>query len=51
MVGETIGEMTEQCIKNLKAVLTEAGSSIDRVVKVTIFLADMSSFAVRTYFP
>ncbi|KAI2629706.1 YjgF-like protein [Hypoxylon sp. NC1633] len=45
LVEGTIGEKTAQCISNLKAVLTAAGSSIDKVVKVNIFLADMSLFA------
>lgn len=36
---------TAACITNLKAVLTAAGSSLDRVVKVNIFLADMALFA------
>lgn len=46
-VEGSIAEKTRQCITNLKAVLTEAGSSIEKVVKVTIFLADMDYFAVR----
>jgi enamine deaminase RidA (YjgF/YER057c/UK114 family) len=46
MIDGTIAEKTELCIKNLQAVLAAAGSSIDKVVKTTIFLADMSSFAV-----
>ncbi|OAA54763.1 Endoribonuclease L-PSP [Niveomyces insectorum RCEF 264] len=41
----TIQEKTAQCIKNLEAVLTEAGSSLAKVVKVNIFLADMGDFA------
>ena len=41
----TIEEQTEQVIKNLSAVLTEAGSSLDRVVKTTCFLANISDFA------
>lgn len=45
LVEGTIGEKTAACISNLKAVLTAAGSSIERVVKVNIFLADMSLFA------
>jgi len=47
MVEGTIAEKTDLCIKNLQAVLVAAGSSIDKVVKTTIFLADMSSFGVR----
>ena len=41
----TIEEQTEQVIKNLSAVLTEAGSSLDKVVKTTCFLANISDFA------
>ena len=36
---------TEQVCKNLCAVLEEAGSSVDKVVKTTCFLADMADFA------
>ncbi|KAI0404272.1 YjgF-like protein [Xylaria palmicola] len=45
LIQGSITEQTTQVFKNLKAVLTEAGSSLDKVVKVNIFLADMSSFA------
>lgn len=37
---------TEQIMKNLEAVLKEAGSSFDKAVKTTCFLADMGDFAV-----
>lgn len=37
--------LQHQCIKNLAAVLAEAGSSIDKVVKVNVFLSDMDDFA------
>ena len=37
---------TEQIMKNLQAVLAEAGSSMDKAVKTTCFLADMGDFAV-----
>jgi len=36
---------TEQVMKNLSAVLTEAGTSFDKVVKTTCFLADIADFA------
>ena len=36
---------TEQVIKNLEAVLKAAGSSLNNVVKTTVFLADMGDFA------
>lgn len=34
-----------QCIKNLTAILEEAGSSIEKVVKVNVFLSNMDDFA------
>ena len=43
--GVDITEQTEQVIRNLKAILEAAGSSLDKVVKTTCFLADMNDFA------
>jgi 2-iminobutanoate/2-iminopropanoate deaminase len=43
-VAGGIEEQTEQVLKNLAAVLEAAGSSLDRVVKTTVFLADMQEF-------
>lgn len=43
--ASTIEEQTEQVCKNLKAVLTEAGSSLENVIKTTCFLSDMANFA------
>lgn len=40
----TIEEQTEQVMKNLGAVLTEAGSSFDKAIKTTCFLANISDF-------
>ena len=40
-----ISAQTEQVIKNLKAVLEAAGSSLDKVVKTTCFLQHMHDFA------
>jgi 2-iminobutanoate/2-iminopropanoate deaminase len=45
VVGSEIKEQTEQVIKNLKAVLEAAGSSLAAVVQTTCFLADMGDFA------
>ena len=45
LVGTNINEQTEQVIKNLSAVLEAAGSSLDKVIKTTCFLADMGDFA------
>jgi 2-iminobutanoate/2-iminopropanoate deaminase len=36
---------TERVLENLKAIVEAAGSSIERVVKTTVFLADMNDFA------
>lgn len=40
-----IAEQTEQVLKNVSAVLEAAGSSLDHVVKTTVFLADMKEFS------
>jgi 2-iminobutanoate/2-iminopropanoate deaminase len=40
-----IREQTERVMRNLAAVLEAAGSQMDRVVKTTVFLADMNEFA------
>ena len=45
VVGPSIEEQTEQVCENLKAILEAAGSSFDRVVKTTVFLADFGDFA------
>ena len=45
MVGENVTEQAQQVCKNMKAVLEEAGSSLENVVKTTCFLADMADFA------
>lgn len=44
-VAGGIAEQTEQVLKNVAAVLEAAGSSLDRVVKTTVFLASMDEFA------
>jgi len=43
--GATIQEQTRQCLTNIAAILEEAGSSMDRVVSVTVILADEDDFA------
>jgi 2-iminobutanoate/2-iminopropanoate deaminase len=43
--GETIQEQTEQVFENLKAILEEAGSGLDRLVKTTVFLSNLDDFA------
>jgi 2-iminobutanoate/2-iminopropanoate deaminase len=44
-VAGGIREQTERVLKNLAAVLEAAGTSLDQVVKTTVFLADMGEFA------
>jgi len=46
IVSEDIKEQTKQVLENLKAVLEASGSSLEKVVKTTIFLVDMNDFAV-----
>ncbi len=40
-----IKAQTRESIKNIKAILAEAGATLDNVVKTTVFLADMEFFA------
>lgn len=54
-VSDDVAEQTHQVFKNLQAVLEAAGSSLDKVVKTTVFLADMNDFVTMndiygTYF-
>jgi 2-iminobutanoate/2-iminopropanoate deaminase len=43
--GGSIAEQTEQVFANLRAILEEAGSGLDRLVKTTVFLQDLGDFA------
>ena len=43
--GITVQEQTRQCLTNIQAILEAAGSSLDKVVSVTIVLADEDEFA------
>ena len=45
LTGENITEQTHKVCKNLGEILTQAGSSFERVVKTTCYLADMNDFA------
>jgi 2-iminobutanoate/2-iminopropanoate deaminase len=56
IVGTTMQEQTRQAIRNVKAILEAAGSSLDRVVKVTVLLARPEMFkemndAYAEFFP
>ena len=44
LVDGDVGVQTAQVFANLKAVLQAAGSGLDRVVRTTVFLADMADF-------
>jgi len=44
LVGTTIQEQTRQCLTNISAILEAAGSSMDRIVSVTVVLADEDDF-------
>lgn len=45
IVAGDIKAQTARVMENLKAILTAAGSSMEQVVKTTVFLADMGEFA------
>ena len=44
LVGTTIQEQTRQCLTNIQAILEAAGSSLDKLVSVTVVLADEDDF-------
>lgn len=44
-IGEDIAQQTDQCLKNIKAILEEAGYTLENVVKCGIFIKDMDDFA------
>ncbi|HEV2915091.1 MAG TPA: RidA family protein [Pyrinomonadaceae bacterium] len=45
LIDGDIGAQTAQVLRNLEAVLEAAGSGLEHVLKVTVFLADMNDFA------
>ncbi len=56
VVEGPIQNQVRQCLENLKTVLEAAGSSLDRVLKCTVFLTDISTFQAmnevyHTFFP
>jgi 2-iminobutanoate/2-iminopropanoate deaminase len=56
LVSGGIGPETEQALTYVRETLERAGSALDRVVKCTVFLADINDFAAmnevyRTFFP
>src|ERR1700733_3884450 len=56
LVGGDVAAQTERVLENLKGIVEAAGSSLDKVVRTTVFLADMNEFAAMNdvygrYFP
>jgi 2-iminobutanoate/2-iminopropanoate deaminase len=45
LAGPTVQEQTDQIMRNLGAILEAAGSSLDQLVKTTVFLIDLADFA------
>ncbi|NIP58374.1 MAG: reactive intermediate/imine deaminase [Gemmatimonadetes bacterium] len=45
LIGGDVAAQTDRVMRNLSAVLEAAGASLSRVVKTTVFLADMGDFA------
>jgi 2-iminobutanoate/2-iminopropanoate deaminase len=45
LVGQDVGKQTRQALTNIKSVLEAAGSSLDRTVKVGVFLTDIKNFS------
>ncbi|KAB8228109.1 Endoribonuclease L-PSP/chorismate mutase-like protein, partial [Aspergillus alliaceus] len=45
LVTGNIGELTQACCNNIKAIVEAAGSSVNKIVKVNVFLTDMANFA------
>lgn len=55
MIDGDVAAQTHRVFRNLKAILEAAGTSLDRVVRATVYLADMADFAAMnevyaTYF-
>ena len=44
--GTDVQTQTRQCLKNIKAIVLAAGTSLENMVKVNVFLTDMNNFAL-----
>ena len=56
VVGKDMAEQTRFCLDNIRGILEAGGSSMDKVVRCTVFITDMAQFgamndAYREYFP
>jgi 2-iminobutanoate/2-iminopropanoate deaminase len=45
LVGATAAEQARRCLENLRAVCEAAGSSLQRAVRVTVYMTDLQAFA------
>ena len=45
LVGDTPAEQTERALRNLQTVCEEAGTSLERAIRCTVYLTDMGAFA------
>jgi 2-iminobutanoate/2-iminopropanoate deaminase len=45
LVGSTPAEQAQRCLENLGAVCSAAGTSLERAVRLTVYMADLSAFA------
>ena len=44
IVSEDFNEQTEQCLKNIKGIVLEESLSINHIIKLTVYLTDLSNF-------
>jgi 2-iminobutanoate/2-iminopropanoate deaminase len=45
LVGATAAEQARRCLENLRAVCEAAGTGLERAVRVTVYMTDLSAFA------
>src|SRR5450759_1423858 len=45
LVGDTQAEQARRCLENLRAVCEAAGTTLERAVRLTVYLTDLSAFA------
>lgn len=45
LIGATAGEQARRCLQNLQAVCAAAGTSLDRAVRLTVYMTDLAAFA------
>jgi 2-iminobutanoate/2-iminopropanoate deaminase len=45
LIGATAGEQARRCLQNLQAVCAAAGTSLERAVRLTVYMTDLAAFA------